>query len=183
MKDSRISVKGSITGSSASSSGAGCRAAAAPAAASATIWCMSRAAGLPFRSNRASAFSRGEVLFGPSPLSVAGGDGGLSPSCSGLAGSGLDSRLAFAFFLPSPLRHPELKVSTPAHTKHLGWYLEFEFRVTHRVGDRLGSRLAWRAAASAAALALRSISSVASLTSLTEQTPPLLLGVQLTVGR
>ena len=26
------------------------------------------------------------------------------------------------------LCHPELKVSTPAHTKHLGWYLEFEFR-------------------------------------------------------
>ena len=30
------------------------------------------------------------------------------------------------------LRHPELKVSTPAHTKHLGWYVEFEFRVAHR---------------------------------------------------
>ena len=27
------------------------------------------------------------------------------------------------------MRHPELKVSTPAHTKHLGWYLDFEFRV------------------------------------------------------
>ena len=26
------------------------------------------------------------------------------------------------------LRHPELKVSTPAHAKHLGWYLEFKFR-------------------------------------------------------
>ena len=26
------------------------------------------------------------------------------------------------------VRHPEPKVSTPAHTKHLGWYLEFEFR-------------------------------------------------------
>ena len=25
--------------------------------------------------------------------------------------------------------HPELKVSTPAHTRHLGWYVEFEFRV------------------------------------------------------
>ena len=24
------------------------------------------------------------------------------------------------------LRHPELKVSIPAHTKHLGWYVEFE---------------------------------------------------------
>ena len=30
-----------------------------------------------------------------------------------------------------PGRHPELKDSTPAHTKHLGWYVEFEFRVTH----------------------------------------------------
>ena len=29
------------------------------------------------------------------------------------------------------VRHPELKVSTPAHAKYLGWYLEFEFRVTH----------------------------------------------------
>ena len=26
---------------------------------------------------------------------------------------------------------PELKVRTPAHTKHLGWYNEFEFQVTH----------------------------------------------------
>ena len=26
---------------------------------------------------------------------------------------------------------PELKVRTPAHTKHSGWYLEFESRVTH----------------------------------------------------
>ena len=31
----------------------------------------------------------------------------------------------------SNLRHPELKVSTPAHIKHQGWCLEFEFRVTH----------------------------------------------------
>ena len=29
------------------------------------------------------------------------------------------------------LRPPELKVRTPAHTKHLGWYLEFVFRVAH----------------------------------------------------
>ena len=29
------------------------------------------------------------------------------------------------------LRHPELKVRTPAHTKQLGWYVEFESRVTH----------------------------------------------------
>ena len=29
-----------------------------------------------------------------------------------------------------PDLHPELKVSTLAHTKHLGWYVEFEFRVT-----------------------------------------------------
>ena len=28
------------------------------------------------------------------------------------------------------VRHPELKVSTLAHTKHLGWYFDFEFRVT-----------------------------------------------------
>ena len=30
---------------------------------------------------------------------------------------------------------PELKVSTPAHTKHLGWYVGFEFRVTHHSVD------------------------------------------------
>ena len=30
----------------------------------------------------------------------------------------------------APVRHPELKVNTPAHTKHLGWYAEFESRVT-----------------------------------------------------
>ena len=29
------------------------------------------------------------------------------------------------------VRHPGLKVSTLARTKHLGWYVEFEFRVTH----------------------------------------------------
>ena len=29
------------------------------------------------------------------------------------------------------LRPPQLKVSTQAHTKHLGWCAEFEFRVTH----------------------------------------------------
>ena len=27
---------------------------------------------------------------------------------------------------------PELKVRTPEYTKHLGWYVEFESRVTHR---------------------------------------------------
>ena len=27
---------------------------------------------------------------------------------------------------------PELKVKTPAHTKQLGWYVQFEFRGTHR---------------------------------------------------
>ena len=27
-----------------------------------------------------------------------------------------------------PVRPPKLKVSTPAHTKHLGWYVEFEIR-------------------------------------------------------
>ena len=30
----------------------------------------------------------------------------------------------------APLCPPKLKVRTPAHAKHLGWYLEFEFRVT-----------------------------------------------------
>ena len=38
-----------------------------------------------------------------------------------------------------PLCPPELKVRTPAHTKHLGWYLEFEFRVTHRTAGRASS--------------------------------------------
>ena len=28
---------------------------------------------------------------------------------------------------------PELKVSTPAHAKQPGWYLEFEFRVTQEL--------------------------------------------------
>ena len=32
-----------------------------------------------------------------------------------------------------PAHHPELKVSTPANTKQLGWYVEFEIRVTHRM--------------------------------------------------
>ena len=32
------------------------------------------------------------------------------------------------------VRRPELKVSTPAHTKHLGWYLELEFRVAQGYG-------------------------------------------------
>ena len=31
-----------------------------------------------------------------------------------------------------PLCHPELKVRTPAHTKHPGWYPECETRRTHR---------------------------------------------------
>ena len=30
------------------------------------------------------------------------------------------------------MRPPKLKVRTPAHTKQLGWYLEFEFQVKHR---------------------------------------------------
>ena len=30
----------------------------------------------------------------------------------------------------STVRHPELKVSTLAHTKHMGWHVEFESRVT-----------------------------------------------------
>ena len=30
------------------------------------------------------------------------------------------------------LCHPERKVRTPAHTKHLRWYVEFESQVTHR---------------------------------------------------
>ena len=33
---------------------------------------------------------------------------------------------------PSRLCPPELKVRTSAHTKNLGWYLDFESRVTHR---------------------------------------------------
>ena len=32
---------------------------------------------------------------------------------------------------------PELKVRTPAYAKNLGWYLEFEFRVTQVDGGRL----------------------------------------------
>ena len=40
--------------------------------------------------------------------------------------SAQDSRLA------GSLCPPELKVRTPAHTKQLGWYVEFESRVTHR---------------------------------------------------
>ena len=31
---------------------------------------------------------------------------------------------------PLPVRPPELKVRTPAHTKQLGWDVEFEFRGT-----------------------------------------------------
>ena len=34
--------------------------------------------------------------------------------------------------VPAAVCPPELKVRTPAHTKQLGWYVEFEFRVTHR---------------------------------------------------
>ena len=37
------------------------------------------------------------------------------------------------------MRHPELKISTPAHTRPLGWYLEFAFRVTQ--GSWAGGRL------------------------------------------
>ena len=35
---------------------------------------------------------------------------------------------------------PKLKVRTPAHTKHLGWYLEFEFRgyAGHRLAATKG---------------------------------------------
>ena len=32
------------------------------------------------------------------------------------------------------VRHPEPKVSTPAHTKHLGWCVGFEFRVMRNTG-------------------------------------------------
>ena len=32
--------------------------------------------------------------------------------------------------VPADVCPPELKVRTPAHTKHSGWYLEFESRVT-----------------------------------------------------
>ena len=41
------------------------------------------------------------------------------------------------------LRHPELKVRTPAHTKQLGWYVEFESRVTHR--RRVRGAITWKA--------------------------------------
>ena len=51
----------------------------------------------------------------------AAGVGGVGGVCSGSSAAAVLS-----------LRHPELKVSTPAHTKHLGWYLEFEFQGTHR---------------------------------------------------
>ena len=51
--------------------------------------------------------------------------------------------LFFKFFLRHRLRHPELKVSTPAHTKHLGCYVEFEFRVTQCVLHPI-SGFGWR---------------------------------------
>ena len=41
-------------------------------------------------------------------------------------------RLVELALLGVGLRHPGLKVSTTAHTKHPGWHVEFEFRVTHR---------------------------------------------------
>ena len=45
----------------------------------------------------------------------------------------VDRKAVRAELLPDQvLRPPEPKVSTPAHTKHLGWYLEFEFRVSTR---------------------------------------------------
>ena len=70
---------------------------------------------------------------------------------------------------PGRMRSPGLKVSTPAHTKQLGWCVEFEFRVTHphrliragsgvprvaakfpgstwRRADRLSSERRWKAA-------------------------------------
>ena len=52
------------------------------------------------------------------PAAGVGGVGGVGSGCSAAA--------------VVSLRHPELKVSTPAHTKHIGWYLEFEFRGTYR---------------------------------------------------
>ena len=51
------------------------------------------------------------------------------------------------------VRHPEPKVSTPAHTKHLGWYLEFEFRVTQATEDASGETNAELAGLLAAAKA------------------------------
>ena len=42
------------------------------------------------------------------------------------------------------LRHPELKVSTQAHTKHLGRHVALEFRVTQRTSCR--TRISSRAA-------------------------------------
>ena len=47
-----------------------------------------------------------------------------------------------------PVRHPELKVSAPAHEKHLGWYVDVEFRVAQ--GARQGPAV-WPAAEPGAA--------------------------------
>ena len=43
-------------------------------------------------------------------------------------------------FVQRQVRHPELKVRAPAHTKHIGWHLEFELRVTQarHAADRTG---------------------------------------------
>ena len=65
----------------------------------------------------------------------------------GLAGPLLPAACTFRVQRRSrSLRHAELKVSTPAHAKNLGWYLEFEFRVQRMImvhrGSNQGLRLA-----------------------------------------
>ena len=55
------------------------------------------------------------------PLSQGGGRAGVTVA---------DRRQQASVLCP-----PKLKVRTPAHTKHLGWYLGFQFRVTHRPTD------------------------------------------------
>ena len=42
--------------------------------------------------------------------------------------------LAGIVTLELPVRHPELKASTPARATHLGWHVEFEFRVAQADG-------------------------------------------------
>ena len=56
---------------------------------------------------------------------------GLCYMCVSVIRNGLGD---WAVKFLAEVRHPELKVSTPAHTKHLGWYIEFEFRVTQEWG-------------------------------------------------
>ena len=52
----------------------------------------------------------------------------------------LQQRLGLIELALRPYISPELKISTPAHTKQLGLYVEFEFRVTHRHGPNRPSQ-------------------------------------------